>query len=131
MQRVQRRFRSAMIAFLIVTMLSVNGCAWFQRSLQEPQQIAYMAYVFAATYFITMNSALMNRPVTVNDVVVYRLVHGYRALQLVTNILLIQLIVDNFNLHRVLWWQLPIYALFLRGIPGNDRGLREHERDRF
>jgi hypothetical protein len=127
MQRVQRRFRGAMIAFMIVTMLSVNGCAWFQRSMQQqPQQVAYMAYVFAATYFITMNRALVNRPVTAEDVVVYRLLHGYRALQLVTNILLIQLIVDHFNLHRTLWWQMSIYALFLRGIPGNDRGLRDH-----
>ena len=129
MQQVQRRFRGAVIAVLIVAMLSVNGCAWFQRSMQSPQQIAYMQYVFAATYFVVLDRALMNRAVTAEDVVIYRLLHGYRNLQLVTNILLIQLIVDNFNLHRTLWWQMSLYVLFLHGIPGNDRGVREHDRD--
>ena len=129
MQQVQRRFRGAVIAVLIVAMLSVNGCAWFQRSLQSPQQVAYMQYVFAATYFIVVDRALATRVVTPQDVVIYRMIHGYRNLQLVTNILLIQLLVDNFNMHRALWWQLSIYVLFLHGIPGNDRGVREHERD--
>jgi hypothetical protein len=128
MQQVQRRFRGAVIAVLIVAMLSVNGCAWFQRSMQGPPQVAYMQYVFAATYFLVLDRALINRTVTVEQVVAYRMVHGYRNLQLVTNILLLQLLVDNFNLHRALWWQLSIYVLFLHGIPGNDRGLREHDR---
>ena len=129
MQQVQRRFRGAVIAVLIVAMLSVNGCAWFQRSMQAPPQVAYMQYVFAATYFIVVNRALASTVVTPQDVVIYRMIHGYRNLQLVTNILLIQLLVDNFNTHRALWWQLSLYVLFLHGIPGNDRGLREHERD--
>ena len=131
MQQVQKRFRGAVIAVLIVAMLSVNGCAWFQRSMQSPQQVAYMQYVFAATYFIVIDRALINRTVTVEQVVAYRLVHGYRTLQLVTNALLLQLLVDNFNMHRALWWQMSLYLLFLHGIPGNDRGLREHERDRL
>lgn len=129
MQQVQRRFRGAVIAVLIVAMLSVNGCAWFQRSMQSPPQVAYMQYVFAATYFIVVDRALASRVVMPQDVVIYRMIHGYRNLQLVTNILLIQLLVDNFNSHRALWWQLSLYVLFLHGIPGNDRGVREHDRD--
>jgi len=131
MQQVQRRFRGAVIAVLIVAMLSVNGCAWFQRSLQGPQQIAFMQYVFAATYFLVLDRALINRTVTVEQVVAYRMVHGYRNLQLVTNVLLLQLLVNNFNSHRALWWQMSLYVLFLHGIPGNDRGVREHDRDRL
>lgn len=126
MFNLRRTCRSAVIALTVASMLTVSGCAWFRGSMQQ-QQLAFIGTVFAATYILTMSAALANRVVAVDEVTVYKQIHGYRTLQLVTSAALLILIVQHFNQHRALWWPLPIWAVILHSVPGFDRVLREHE----
>jgi hypothetical protein len=129
MFNLRRTCRSAVIAVTIAAMLTVSGCAWFRGSIQQ-QQIAFIGTVFAATYILTMSAALANRAVAVDEVMVYKQIHGYRTLQLVTSAALLILIVQHFNLHRALWWPLPIWAVILHSVPGFERVFRDNDQRR-
>jgi hypothetical protein len=127
MLAARSKFRAAVIAVTIVAMLSVSSCAWFRSSLKS-DGIAFIATVYAATYIITMQRALMNQAVSPEDVVIYRVFYAHRTLELVTAALMINLLLSHFNQHRVLWWPLPIYLVILHSIPGIDRFVRDHDR---
>jgi hypothetical protein len=127
MAAIQKRLRGAVLAVTIVAMLTVSGCAWFRNSAQQ-QQIAYIATVFAATYILTMDRALVGQLVTPEQVFIYRVVHHHRTLEILAAGLLFNLIVQHFNDHRALWWPLPVIFVILHNIPGIERHLRDQDR---
>lgn len=127
MPAIKKSFRGVVVAATIAAMLSVSGCAWFQRA-PDYQRIAYIATVFAATYILTIPALLASQPVTEEDVIVYRQIHHHRTLLLVADPVLLTLIVAHFNKHRALWWQLPIFYLILNDRLG-ERFKDQHHRE--
>jgi len=124
MHTLNKKLRAAMIAFTVVSMLTVSSCAWFRAP--EQYQLAYMGRVLAATYIVLISSTFAHRLVTEDQATVYQVLYGYRTLVLVTNAVILAAVLKHFNDHRTLWLIIPLIAVFLRTIPDMER-LRQRD----